>query len=94
MTREGFIFVIVEGQEDDIYVKATKTKGALHGDIVKVAVTKEAGYGKGREGEVKEIVSRSQKPFVGILHIVGNQGWVLMQSRTMPYFSGPVCSGE
>jgi len=85
MTREGYIFVIVEGQEDDIYVKAGKTKGALHGDTVRVAVTKAAGYGKGREGEVKEIVERSSRPFVGILHVVGNQAWVLMQSRTMPY---------
>ena len=31
MSREGFIFVRVEGQEEDIFVKATKTRGALHG---------------------------------------------------------------
>ncbi|MCQ2148467.1 MAG: ribonuclease R, partial [Bacteroidales bacterium] len=85
MTREGYIFVIVEGEEDDVYVKATKTKGALNGDIVRVAVTKEKGFDKRREGEVLEIVERSAKPFVGILHIVGSQAWVLMQSRTMPY---------
>ena len=32
-----------------------------------------------------QIVERSRKPFVGILHIVGSQAWVLMQSRVMPY---------
>jgi len=41
MTREGFAFVIVEGQDDDIYVKASKTRHALDGDIVRVAVTRE-----------------------------------------------------
>lgn len=85
MTREGYIFVIIEGEEQDVYVKAGKTRGALNGDTVIVAVTKEASEKRRREGEVVEIVERSAKPFVGILHIVGNQAWVLMQSRTMPY---------
>ena len=40
MTREGFIFVIVDGQDDDIFVKASKTRNALDGDTVKVTVTK------------------------------------------------------
>ena len=85
MTREGFIFVIVEGEEDDVFVKASKTKGALNGDIVKVAVLKEKTDRQRREGAVTEIVERSRRPFVGILHIVGEQAWVLMESRAMPY---------
>ena len=36
MSREGSVFVKVDGQEEDIYVKASKTRGALHGDTVKV----------------------------------------------------------
>ncbi|MBR5924031.1 MAG: ribonuclease R, partial [Bacteroidales bacterium] len=95
MTREGFIFVIVDGQDDDIFVKASKTRNALDGDIVKVAVTKmgdaraaaRAGEKatRKREGEVVEIVKRSGKQFVGIFHTVGAQAWVLMQSKNMPY---------
>ena len=85
MTREGFIFVMVEGQDDDIFVKASKTRQALNGDIVRVAVTREGGKGKRREGEVVEILQRSGRPFVGILHFVGAQAWVLMQSKFMPY---------
>ena len=85
MTREGYAFVIVEGEDDDIFVKATKTKGALNGDIVRVAVVKEKTDRQRKEGEVLEILERSPKPFVGILHIVGEQAWVLMQSRVMPY---------
>lgn len=95
MTREGFIFVIVDGQEDDIYVKASKTRNALDGDTVKVAVTKQSAAKSAskaggraerkREGEVIEIVKRSGKQFVGIYHTVGAQAWVLMQSKNMPY---------
>ena len=85
MTREGFAFVIVEGEEDDVFVKASKTRGALHGDVVRVTVTREKTDRTRREGEVVEILERSVKPFIGVLHIVGNQAWVLMQSRFMPY---------
>ena len=101
MTRDGYVFVVIEGEPDnDVFVKASKTRGALNGDIVKCAVTSEkkeaspeAGKGgrgrkdaaKRREGEIIEIVERSHKPFVGVLHIVGRQAWVLMQSRNMPY---------
>ncbi|MCR5351771.1 MAG: ribonuclease R [Bacteroidales bacterium] len=85
MTREGFIFVIIDGQDDDVFVKASKTRHALHGDTVRVAVTRQKAGDKRREGEVVEILERSQKPFVGYYHTVGAQAWVLMQSKTMPY---------
>ena len=95
MTREGFIFVTVDGQDDDIFVKASKTRNALDGDIVKVAVTKQGGAKaapragekavRKREGEVVEIVQRSGKQFVGTYHTVGAQAWVMMQSKNMPY---------
>ena len=84
MTREGFAFIIVE-DEDDVFVKASKTRGALNGDIVRVSVTRDKTDRQRREGEVIEILERSPKPFIGILHIVGDQAWVLMQSRFMPY---------
>jgi len=96
MTREGYIFVTVPGEDDDIYVKAAKTRHALDGDTVKVAVTKSAitqsknkagqkTQSRRREGQVVEIIRRSGKQFVGIYHSVGNQAWVLMQSKSMPY---------
>ncbi len=83
MTREGYAFVIIES-EDDVFVKASKTRGALHGDQVRVTITREK-TDKRREGEIVEIIERSPRPFIGVLQIVGNQAWVLMQSRFMPY---------
>ncbi|MBO7397227.1 MAG: ribonuclease R [Bacteroidales bacterium] len=86
MSREGFVFVRIEGQDEDVYVKASKTRGALHGDTVRVAVTQEkTGAAKRRSGEIIAVLERSDRPFVGILHTVGAQGWVLMSSKTMPY---------
>ncbi|MDO5442054.1 MAG: ribonuclease R [Bacteroidia bacterium] len=85
MSREGFIFVTVPGEQDDIFVKATKTRNALNGDTVRVALTKEKTGNKRREGEVVEIIQRSTRPHVGVLHFVGSQAWVLMQSKAMPY---------
>ena len=86
MTREGFAYVRIEGQEEDVFVKASRTRGALHGDTVRVAVTREkTGAEKRRNGEIIAILERSGRPFVGILHIAGKQAWVLMSSKTMPY---------
>lgn len=85
MTREGYAFIIVDGEEYDVYVRASKIGGALHGDRVRVAVTREKTEKSRREGYVVEIVERSKRPFIGILHIFDGQAWVLMQSRNMPY---------
>ena len=85
MTRDGFIFVEVEGLEEDIFVKASKTRKALDGDIVRVVVRHGKSTKKRCEGEIVEILERSRRPFVGILHTVAGQAWVLMQSKSMPY---------
>ena len=85
MTREGFAFIISEDSDDDVFVKASKTRGALHGDTVRVSVTREKSDGHRREGQVVEIIERSVKPFIGILHVVNDQAWVLMESRFMPH---------
>ncbi len=85
MTRDGFLFVSVEGLDEDIYVGVGKTLGALNGDTVRVALVKPRGKAARKEGRVVKILERSAKPFVGILHIVGHQAWVLMSSKFMPY---------
>ena len=87
MTREGSIFVLTPADEDDVYVKASMSRHALNGDLVRVNVIREADKlrGKRREGQVVEILERNKSPFVGIYHTVGSQAWVLMQSRNMPY---------
>ena len=42
MAREGYVFVVIADDPDnDVFVKASKTRGALNGDRVKVVVTRE-----------------------------------------------------
>ena len=94
MTREGYIFVITEGDAEDVFVKASKTLGALNGDIVRVTVLREKTQTQRREGVVTEILERSRKPFIGILHIVRGEAWVLVQSRVMPYDISVTLTGE
>ena len=84
MTREGFAFLIVAGMENDIFLAAKKLHGALHGDTVTVAVSKERG-GSRINGEVVEIISRSKKPYIGILQIINHKAWVIIESKNMPY---------
>ncbi len=85
MTREGFGFIIVPEREDDIYIPQNRMLHSLNGDLVRVAVTRKKDAKHRAEGEVVAILERSKKPFIGILQILGQQGWVIVESRVMPY---------
>lgn len=94
MARDGYAFVVVESLENDIFVSASRLRGALNGDMVRVAVKRsvktESHSGKKIrpkrvEGEVTEIVKRSDRPHIGILQITDREAWVMIESRVMPY---------
>lgn len=86
LARDGFGFVTRPDIEDDIFIPFRKLRGALNGDKVKVSIPKRSTKGPHRiEGEVIYIIERSKKPHIGILHIVGNQVWAIVESKHMPY---------
>lgn len=85
MTRQGFAFVIVDDMEDDIFINAYDTAGALNGDRVVAKVMRPKVGDRKCEGKIVKIIERSPRPFVGVLHIIGSQAWVLMESKNMPY---------
>ena len=89
LSRDGFGFVKVEGQQDDIFVPMRKLHFALNGDFVKIAVSKrrmQAGAkGRSLEGEVVKIIRRSTKPHLGVLVVRGRQVWAIVESKYMPY---------
>lgn len=74
MKPGGTAFVVNDkkgssGSEDeDIYIADGNLGNALHNDLVKVVVFP-SRKGKRPEGQVVEIVERSQKQIVGVLHI-------------------------
>ena len=88
MGREGYGFISVPEKEDDVFVPARRLRGALHGDTVRVAITKLKDDTHRMEGEVLEILERSKKPYIGVLQIIGEQAWVIIESRFMPYDIG------
>ncbi len=86
MTREGNGFIVVPDRDDDIFVPQRKLRGALSNDTVRVAVLKlKGGDRKKTEGEVIDVIERSKRPYIGILQIIGNQAWVIIESKAMPY---------
>lgn len=67
LTARGAGFVIVDGQEKDIYIDPKNVNRAMHGDRVKIQITKK---GKSRtEGEVIEVLERERSQFVGTINM-------------------------
>jgi ribonuclease R len=65
ISRSGAGFVLVGKKEVDIFIPPHLIGNAIHGDIVKVAITKE---GKTRrEGRIIDVVSRERTQFVGVI---------------------------
>lgn len=80
-TQRGFGFVILEGEED-IFIPADKTKGAMHGDIVQAAIT-DAPKGKKKEGEILNIIERGTDVVVGTFAKSKNYGFVVADNHKL-----------
>ena len=66
MTRSGSAYVIIEDMEEDIYVPAKYTGGAMHKDIVQVDIIP-GRRGRKPEGRVVLIVKRALEQVMGTL---------------------------
>ncbi|HBI72097.1 MAG TPA: ribonuclease R [Lachnospiraceae bacterium] len=74
-TQRNFGFVILEGEEQDIFIPENATKGALHGDKVMVAINEEQ-TGKRKEGTILDIMERGKTELVGTFEKSKNFGFV------------------
>ena len=83
MMASGSLYVKVEGQEHDIFVNEHNTRHALHDDLVEVSVTRTRRDGT-FEGEIKRIVERSRRSWVGTVDLGGGYAFVRPDSRKMP----------
>ena len=79
-TQRGFGFVRVEGDDEDIFIPAHKTRGAIDGDTVHVVIDDKA-HGKRREGEVISIVERGTDILVGTYSKSKSFGFVVRHIR-------------
>ncbi len=80
-----FAYVIVEGQEEDIYVKTEDLNFAVDGDKVKIQITRPAGNGFRSEGRITSIVERSRTDFVGRIEISPKFAFVIPDSRNIHF---------
>jgi ribonuclease R len=71
MTRSGAAYVIVEDLEEDVYVPAKYTGGAMQKDIVQVDVIP-ARRGKKPEGRIIAIVKRALEQVIGTIKLYKN----------------------
>lgn len=79
-TQRGFGFVIVEGEEEDIFIPESATRGALHNDRVMVSVKKDRN-GKRKEGEIIRVIERSASTVVGTFEKSQNYGFVIADNQ-------------
>ena len=83
MTARGTAYVIVEGNNNDIFITQKNTHTALNGDLVKVNIFS-GKLSQKPEGEIVEIVERAQTDFVGVLQKSKNFSFVVPDNARMP----------
>ena len=64
LNQRGFGFVL-QAESDDIFISSRNLGGAMHGDLVKVAVLPATRYHRS-EGKVVEIVERGSRQLIGV----------------------------
>jgi len=73
VTKKGFGFVDIEGDED-VYVSSNNMNGAIHNDKVVIEITSKAGMDL--EGRIVRIVKRQLKQVIGTIKVVKNKYFV------------------
>lgn len=77
--RDGFGFVRVPVQEDDIYLSPKQMMSVFHGDRIAVRVTGEDRRGR-PEGRVVEVLARRSEEFAGRYIKEGGVGFVIPEN--------------
>ncbi len=85
MLASGSAYIKVDGQQQDIFINARNAGHAMNGDRVKFIINR-VGKGGTPEGEIVEIVERSNKNYVGVMEIEDGKsyGFVRVDSRKVP----------
>ena len=79
---KGFGVVTIEGREQDVFIPADKTKGAMDGDKVQIVIEGEA-RGKRAEGAVLRILEHANKTVIGFYQKNKNFGFVLPDNQKL-----------
>ena len=69
---------LINDEMKDVFVHASKTGGAFHGDTVRIKLLKR---GTRLEGRVEEVLQRSRTRFVGTVEMVGSVAFVVPDNK-------------
>lgn len=85
ITRSGLGYVVIADGKGDVLVRPGSFNTALHGDEVRVKVTKENVSSGRKEGKITEIIERKQTQFVGQIQLSTNFAFFIPDSdKPMP----------
>lgn len=80
VTKSGAAFVSVEGMDKDVYIPNKFVHNAMAGDEVKIRLTI---FGRRPEGEIVEIVKRSQDSFTGRVDVLEKFAFFIADERKL-----------
>ena len=79
---KGFGFVTVEGMDQDVFIPAEKTAGAMHGDTVRLVVEHQQ-KGPRAEGAIVKILEHANGEIIGYYQKSKNFGFVIPDNPKM-----------
>ena len=82
-SSDGYNLVYPDDDGEPIVIPDRKTAHALSDDYVRVTLYAHR-RGRGREGEIIEIIKRTHDTFVGILRVQKHYAFLMTESRIMP----------
>lgn len=81
----NFAYIVTPDGEDDVWVKTSDLKFAIHGDMVNIIITRSSGRGFRPEGKVVSIVKREREEFVGRIEVSNKFSFVIPDSRNIHF---------
>lgn len=85
ITRSGIGYVVVEDESGDVLVRPNDFNTALHGDTVRVKITKQNAISGRKEGKIVDVIERKQTEFIGTLQLSTNFAFFICDSdKPMP----------
>ncbi len=77
VTKSGIGYVVSEASEKDIFIPRKYLDFAFHGDVVKVAVSKNSLSKEKPEGKIVEVLERARTEWVGVLQVSKNHAFLI-----------------
>ena len=79
--RAGYGFLRVEGMKDSVFLSPPEMRGVMHGDRVRVRLTRDAS--DRWSGAVQQVLERGVSAFLGTVEVQGRSCWVNSADRRL-----------